>query len=293
MMQTLPFNFGGLSPELASWESAKVAVLPVPYDGTSNIQPGSRHGPSAIIQHSRHIELFDEELLVDVASSVGICTMEELEPDMRGSQFMVARCHEAAQAVVQADRFLLTLGGEGTVALGPIKAVAERYPQMTVLHLDAHLDLRPEYQGTAFHHMCVARQVHESMGLHLTQVGTRSFCEEEFRYVEEKGLRPFLARDIAGRFDWLDRLLETLHDEVYVSVDVSVFDPSSVPATARPVPGGLDWYLVAHMLRRVGEKRRIVGADIHELTPIPGQPASEILATRLAYKLIGYALLLR
>jgi agmatinase len=293
MTQTLPYNYGALSPELSAWESARVAVLPVPYDATSSTQPGSRNGASAIIHQSRHMELFDEELLTDVASTLGICTLEELTPDLRGPEFMMARCLEAARAVVEAGKFLLTLGGEGTVALGPIKALSEKHPNMSVLHMDAHLDLRPEMNGASFHHMCVMHQVHKVLGLHVVQVGARAFSEEEHQYVEQNHLRPFYARDVVGRFEFVDQLLNELHDEVYISFDVSCLDPSVFPATARPEPGGLDWYLATHVLRRVAEKRRIVGADIQEHLPIPGQPASDILAAKLAYKIMGYAHLLR
>ena len=206
MTQTLPYNFGALAPELAAWDHAKVAVLPVPYDSTS-ASPGSRHGPSAIINASRSLELFDEELLVDVANAVGICTLEELEPDMRGPEPMVAECLEAAHAVVSGGKFLFTLGGEGTSCLGSLKAVAEKHPKLTVLHFDAHLDLRAEYQGSPLHHMCVMHHVHHALGLHLVQVGPRAFAEEEYRYAESRGLRPFFARDTVGRYDFVDRLV--------------------------------------------------------------------------------------
>jgi len=293
MTQTLPYNFGALSPELSAWERSKVAVLPIPYDATSANYAGARHGPAALIAASRHMELFDEELLVDIASSVGICTLEELEPDMRGPESMMTRCYDAARAVVQNGKFLMTIGGDGSVVFGPIRAVAEQYNHVTILHFDSHLDLRPEHMGTQFNHMTLMHLVHGELGLHVVNVGARSFSEEEYRYVEEKRVKPFYARDVVGRYEFVDRLLEELHDEVYVSFDLSAFDPSVLPATGRPEPGGLDWYLATHILRRVGEKRRIVGADIHELMPIPGQPASEMLAAKLAYKIMGYAFLLR
>lgn len=293
MTDTLPYNFGALSPELAAWQDARVVILPVPYDATSNINPGSRHGPSAAILQSRNMELFDEELMMDVASTLGICTLEELSPDLRGPEFMMARCLEAARAVVEADKLLVTLGGEGSVALGPIKALHERYPSMSVLHMDAHLDLHPEMNGASFHHMCVMYQVNRVMGVHVVQVGARSFSQEEHSYLDQAGMRPYYARDAVGRYDFVDRLVDDLHDEVYVSFDLSAFDPSVCPATPRPEPGGMDWYLATHILRRVGEKRRIVGADINEHLPIPGHPASDMLVAKLAYKLAGYSLLLR
>jgi agmatinase len=292
MTQTLPYNFGALSPELSAWERAKVAVLPIPYDATS-AHPGARHGPHALIAASRTMELFDEELLADIASGLGICTLEELEPDLRGPEFMMTRCYEAARAVVQNDKFVVTLGGEGSVVFGPIRAVSEKHPTLSVLHLDAQLDLRSASHGAQFHHQCVMYQVHSVLGLHLVQVGARSFSEEEYGYVAARGLQPYYARDVVGRHEFVDRLLEELHDEVYISLDLSVLDPSVLPATSMPQPGGLDWYLVTHILRRVAEKRRVVGADIHELCPIPGQPASDLLAARLAYKIMGYAFLLR
>src|SRR3954468_5732264 len=127
MTQTLPYNFGALSPELSAWERSKVAVLPIPYDATSAMYSGARPGPAALVSASRHMELFDEELLVDIASSIGICTLEELEPDMRGPETMVIRCYDAARAVVQNNKFLMTIGGEGSVMFGPIRAVAEKY----------------------------------------------------------------------------------------------------------------------------------------------------------------------
>lgn len=293
---SLPFRFCALSDQQSDPARARVVVLPVPYDATASYRAGARHGPEAIIDASRHMELFDEEERADF-TDVGIATVAPLCVDARGPEHMVAAVERAAIEVVKRGQFLLTLGGEHTITLGALRAIRAHYPDAGVLQLDAHLDLRDSYEGSPYSHACVMRRVREDLGLEVAQIGIRSFSAEEHAYVKEKEIKFVPARALAQvsslrRDRLIDSIVAGLPEQVYITVDLDVFDPAVLPATGTPEPGGLDWYTGLELVRRVASARHLVGADIVELAPIPGQPASDFLAAKLAYKLIGYAVAL-
>lgn len=294
---TLPYGFGGLPPELTDPRTARVAVLSVPYDMTTSYVAGARRGPEAIIEASRHMELFDEDERVDF-SRVGIATCDPLCADSRGPELMAQAVDEAVAGLIAADKFALILGGEHSISLGAIRAAARRWPDLGVLQLDAHLDLRPSFEESSYNHACVMRRVRDDLGLPLVQVGVRSLSEEEHDYALTHHLQPFWARDLATA-DWptrlriIDDIVNSLPPQIYLSVDLDVLDPSVLPATGTPEPGGLDWYTVVELIRRVGAERQVVAADVVELAPIGGQVQSDFLAARLAYKIIGHAVALK
>ena len=291
-----PFSFLGLDGEAADLDTARVVLLPVPYDSTTSFRAGARHGPRAIIEASYHLEDYDPELDADV-SLVGIHTAPFLEPHMDGPRPMLDRVRNAAARFLDMGKLVGLLGGEHSLALGHVEALADRRPGegLTVLYLDAHADLREEYMGTRWGHASVARRIAEICPV--VQVGVRSLSEPEMRFVRDGGVDATFwppAGSAGGGLgqDLLTAILERLSRDVYITVDLDVLDPSLTPAVGTPEPGGMDWNQVTVLLRAVGESKRIVGFDVCELSPDLGPPASAYVAAKLAYKLIAYATLL-
>lgn len=277
-----PYNYGGL-PEVPV-ARARVVVLPVPYESTTTYGGGTSKGPAAIIEASRHMELWDSELKRDV-SRLGFSTLPELEPDMTGPEATVNRVGGVVSALLTAKKWPLVLGGEHSITPGVVSALRARYRNLSVLQIDAHTDLRNEYQGTRWSHACAMRRVYD-LGVPAVAVGVRSTCEEEIAFIKQAKLehRIFEAPHVP-----IAKVLKGLTSQVYVTVDLDGFDPSLVPGTGTPEPGGLDWYQVIELLKAVAQRHKIVGADIVELAPLPGQPAADFLAAKLGYKLIGYS----
>lgn len=288
MLEYIPYNFGALPEESSSLEKSCMVVLPVPYDSTSTYRAGAREGPRAIISASRNMELFDEEVQKDV-STKGIHTLPELMPETHSPERMIEKVEEAVGDILARGKMAVTLGGEHSITLGAVRAYIERYPGLSVLQIDAHLDLRDSYAGTPYNHACVMRRVHELCGI--TQVGIRSFSSQEHDFVKEKGLKPFYQSLLNRWGDWAKEVVEGLSREVYVTIDLDGLDPSIMPSVGTPEPGGMGWYDLLRLLRGVAEQREIVGFDVMELCPNPGVPAPDFLAARLVYKLATYALL--
>lgn len=281
-----PYNFCGV--EGVEFKSCRVVVLPVPYDSTTTYNPGARNGPHAIIQASRNMELYDEELGYS-PSDVGIFTLDELEPSMKSPEDMVARVEEAVSEILEAEKFPVVFGGEHSVSLGAIRAVNESRDGISILHLDAHGDMREEYEGTKYSHACVMRRAGEICPI--VQLGVRSISAEEAEFMKgTENVKTFFMHNIReeGLAATLDSAMPLLSEDVYVSIDLDVFDPGEMPATGTPEPGGLRWHEMMQVLKRVCAQKRIVGFDLVELSPIPGNPAPDFLAARLAYKLMGY-----
>lgn len=267
-------------------EKARVVLVPVPYDGTTSFRSGARNGPAAIIAASYGLEDYDAELDMDV-SDVGIHTAPAVEPHMGGPEPMVERVRLAVSHYVRIGKTVGVLGGEHSVAIGSVKAHLEAYPDLSVLYLDAHPDLRGEYMGTAWGHASVARRIQELCPLVL--VGVRSLCQEERDYIRTQPVPayPWPASD-DGRLH--REVLGHLGASVYVSVDLDVLDPALMAAVGTPEPGGMGWYQVTSLLRAVGRSRRIVGFDVCELSPGDGPPACSYTAAKLVYKLVAYSL---
>lgn len=281
---------GFLGPEgLTGRAAARVAVVPVPYERTVSYGGGTSRGPSALLQASSQLELFDEELALTIAEMVGIYTHPDLPVGDLSSEAMLDWVAKTVEALLLEGKWVATIGGEHTVALGAIRAFRRHFGDgFAVLQLDAHADLRDRYLGDPYSHACVMRRVAE-LGVRSVGVGIRSLCEEEWCYVRDHAPGSlFPARVLAGDEGWIDRVLALLPARVYLSLDVDVLDPSCMPATGAPEPGGLDYGTVLRLLRRLGAEREVIGCDLTELSPIPGQPASDFLAAKLLYKVIGY-----
>ncbi|MBI2145171.1 agmatinase [Candidatus Woesearchaeota archaeon] len=280
-----PFSFGALPPEVSSYERAKVAILPVPYDATTSYQPGARNGPRAIIEASRRLEMHDEEADSNF-SDQGICTLDEMEiVDDAGK--MAQRVHEAVRALLDGEKKVVLLGGEHSISSGSVKAHLEKHPKLTVLHIDAHADMRDEFAENRFNHGCVARRISEMCPL--VSVGVRSIAKEEIDHIRSsKGrIKLFLAKDMRNNA-WMDDALKALGKDVYVTIDLDAFDTSIMPSVGTPQPGGMDWYQMLDFMKKLAASKNVVGFDVTELTPMPGNHAPDVLAAKLVYKLIGY-----
>jgi agmatinase len=280
--ETIPGAFLGVDSPL---ETSRAVILPVPYEGTVSYQPGTRHGPSAIIDASSHLELYDQELDAE-PFRVGIHTAQPLWPDFSGPEQMLDKISRLCRQHLQQDKFLIVLGGEHSVTVGAIRAHLERHPDMSVLQLDAHADLRDQYHHTKWGHASVMRRIEELCPT--VGVGIRSLSKEEMEFARARDLQILLAHQIHGHQDWISRAVDHLTEKIYVTIDLDVLDPGIMPAVGTPVPGGLSWHQALALLRQVAANKEVVGFDVVELSPIPGQVAPDFLAAKLIYKFIGY-----
>ena len=275
-------------PEEHIYENAHFVVIPVPYDGTTSFRTGSRYGPAAIIDASRHLEDFDVELRCD-PSAAGIFTLPELTPDASGPSRVIDQVREAVADTLEACKIPALIGGEHTIALGAVRACADAYEDLTVLFLDAHADLRDSFMGTKWGHASVARRISEICPI--VQVGVRSISEEEFAFSQSaQGVTVHFWPQETSSSGLFEAVSSLLSPHVYVSIDLDVMDPSLMSAVGTPEPGGMGWWDVIRLIRAVSRTSRIVGFDIVELSPEEGPVACSTTAAKLAYKVMGYAL---
>ncbi len=279
-----PRGFAALEPEFSGYDSSRVVVLPVPYDSTASGWVGAREGPAAIIEASENMELYDIGIGRE-PYRVGIHTLPELAVHAGGPEAMVERVREVVGELLDDGKFVVTLGGEHTVAVGAIRAHAQRTPGLSVLAFDAHADLRDSYMDTPYSHACTLRRALESAPV--VQVGLRSAEREEQELIRERGL-PFYSPQ-EYRVGGPESVAAQLADDVYITIDLDAFDPSQVAAVGTPEPGGLLWDEVSGLLETVARTGRIVGFDVTELAPSLGPRANAQLAARLTYRLIGLA----
>lgn len=284
----LSTNFLGIPEAENGLETSRVVVLPVPYERTVSYGVGTRNGPGAILEASHYVELYDDELDEEVAR-VGIHTLPPWLPDRMEPDACVEGLEGIVSELLARPRFVLTLGGEHAIATGPVRAHHRRYPDLSILHFDAHGDLRDEYEGDRHSHACAARRFLET-GAPSVHVGIRSISRDEVLFAREKGLLIISNRRLPNVDEWMPEALERLTGSVYVTFDVDFFDGSLVPGTGTPEPGGGTWEQALEILRRVGTAKRIVGADVVEHAPMPGNRAPDFLVAKLCYKLLGYSL---
>ena len=274
--------FGGKDSNWADYKSAKIIVFPVPYDYTATWQKGADLGPEAIIEASAHVELYDIETDTEVHLQ-GIHTFQLLHLP-RSPEDMIRVIKQNFSSFVKDGKFPVMLGGNHSITPGAVQGMKEFFPDLNVLQLDAHADLRESYNGSRFNHACVMQRVKEVCPA--VQVGVRSMDREESGRLDIA--RVFLARDIPLRDDWIDKVVDLLSFHVYVTIDLDVFDPSVMPSTGTPEPGGLDWYQVIGLLRKVAEKRHVVGFDVVELMPNKYNKAPDFMAAKLVYKFLSH-----
>lgn len=284
----LPMNFGGIEDEkFSSFDSARVLVLPVAYEGTVSYGTGTGRGAMAIIDASRNLELYEDETDTEVYK-VGIHTLAEFTPRETPAEMMEA-LYERTRQLLEAEKFLCILGGEHSISAPVIRAHAEKFPNLSVLQIDAHADLRDTYDGTPHSHASIMARVVRDMHIPSVQVGIRSISAEEARALAA-GLPTliFWARDIVGRTDWIDDAVDSLNENVYLTIDIDGLDPSIVPTTGTPEPGGLGWYEALALIRHVAEKKRIVGMDLVEYSYVENYDSAAFLCAKLIYKSLAY-----
>lgn len=277
----IPDNFLGLSEEHSSYQDSRVVVLSVPYEASTTYRRGTKYGPAAIISASQNLELWDEELGKETCE-VGIHTFGELEP-ASSPEDMLERLEQVADRLVKDGKFTVMLGGEHTLSLGMVKALADKHPSLSVLALDAHADLRDSYAGTPYSHACVMRRISEIVPM--VGVGVRSLSREEALFAEDNSIPLYSPEEMRTKGN---ELLSMLTEEVYVTIDLDVLDPSIMPSVGTPEPGGLLWSETLAFLREVAQKKKVIGFDVVELCPIPGNPAPDFTAAKLTYRFLGY-----
>ncbi len=279
--EILPNNFGGL--ENQTLEQARVVVLRVPYEGTVSYGTGTADGPQAIIEASRHLELYDWELDWEPAT-IGIYTLEALAVQQLPPEEMIEQVEKRYAELLNENKFVVLLGGEHSISYGVDRPLREKYPDLSILHWDAHADLRDSFEGTKFSHACVIRRFYDQ-AKRIVQVGIRSLSKAEAEFIKKNKLKPNIFTP--AEFD-VKKILSRLSQNVYVTIDLDGFDPAVLPATGTPEPGGLFWPDFIELMRAVFKEKNVVGFDIMELAPIKDQSASNFLAALAVYKLIGY-----
>ena len=273
-------HFGDEEVPDVGWDQARIVVLPLCYEAAPSYGAGAGYGPYHILDASVQLENIDEETLTDW-SMLGIHTHAAVLPEGDPEQ-AVLQMKAAAGAVLHAKKYLLTLGGDHAASIGPISAAADLYPDMGILQVDAHLDLRNEWNGSRFNHACVMRRAAER-NLPAVQVGIRSFSREEFDFLRKGAFTTLFAHELDATDDrWLDTVVNALPETVYMTIDLDGLDPSVVPATGTPEPGGLSYRQLLRLIRAVGRAKTVVAADITELAKIEGSRVSEFTAAKIA-----------
>lgn len=280
MKRKLPHNFGCLPKKFSNYKNSSIVILPVSFDKTSTWLKGSDKGPRAIIEASKNLELYDIETRSEVYMK-GIFTEKEIVSN--SVQDMINKTCTKVKHILHDKKFAVVLGGEHTVSIGSVKAHAEFFKNMSILHLDAHSDMRDSYEGSRYSHACVMSRIKEVTENYVS-VGIRSMDSSELKNINEDSI--FYASNIHASKDWIRAVTKKLSENVYITLDLDVFDPSVMPSTGTPEPGGLDWYQVVHLLEDVSKHRNIIGFDIVELCPSLSK-APDFLAAKLIYKLLS------
>ncbi len=282
MKKTPPYNFCGLPAKYSNYQNSSIVILPVSFDKTSSWIKGSARGPRAIINASWNMELYDIETDSEIYKK-GIHTAKEVVPD--NSLDMINKVHKKTGKLLNDKKFVIVLGGEHSVSLGTIRAHAEYFNDISVLHLDAHSDMRSSYEGDKYSHACVMARTKE-ITEKIISVGIRSMDSSELGNIDKN--RIFYASDIRKSKDWIKKIIGKLSKNVYVTIDLDVFDPSIMPSTGTPEPGGLGWYDVIDLLETVSRKKNILGFDMVELCPSKNNVAPDFMAAKLIYKLLSF-----
>lgn len=280
-----PENFAELEDEISNYETSKVVILPVPYEKTTTYVKGTKNGPNAIIDASRNMEIYDEELGKNI-SDVGICTLNPLIID-KNPEEMINYVFENVKKLLDDNKFSVIIGGEHSITPANVKAFAGSYDDFSVLQLDAHADLREEYDKTKFSHACAMKRTRE-ICKNIVPVGIRSLCDEEADFIKNNEIKIFWAKDIFDNNNWFDDAVSKLSKNVYVTIDLDVLDPSIMPSVGTPEPGGLGYYQILKFLKKVFEERNVIGFDVVELCPNENNKSPDFTAAKIIYNLIGY-----
>lgn len=283
-------NFLAIEEEYSSYDKSEIVILPVPYEATTSYGKGTSKGPESILNASHFVEFFDEEMIRELCFEKGICSLLPLNVKDKRGKTALDFIYKNVVKLIKDKKFVVTLGGEHTISTAPIKAHYDSYKDVSVLHFDAHSDLRDVYENTKYSHACFASRVAE-FTTDITQIGIRAQCIEEYNFIKEKEIRTFYAFEIHnGKYgsNWDDKVIDTLKKNVYVTFDVDYFDPSIMPSTGTPEPDGFLWGETMRLLKKLGRKKTVVGFDVVELAPVKNFPYPDFLTAKLVYKMLNY-----
>jgi agmatinase len=284
-------NFLGLEKKYSSYDGSQIVIIPVPLEKTVTYGKGTAKGPEEILKASHYVEFYDEEQSREICFEKGICTLSAMNFQKLSHQKALDKIYSEVEKHLQSEKFVVTIGGEHSLSYSTIKAHNKKYDDLTVLQIDAHSDLRDSYEGTKFSHASVMARVVE-FNPKIVQVGVRAQCIEESNFRKQNSIKTFYAREIKmGMYGsaWQEIVSKNLSKNVYITFDLDGFDPSLLPATGTPEPGGLFWDETLNLLKIIGQDKNIIGFDVTELAPSKNYPASSYIAAKLVYKILNYA----
>jgi agmatinase len=279
-----------IEEEYSDYRNSRVAILPVPYEATTSYGKGTAKGPEAIYEASHYVEFFDEELEREFCFEKGIASLPPMNMNGLKDKKAIDFIYKHVVKLIKDKKFVVTVGGEHSISTAPIKAHFDNYKNLSVLHFDAHSDLREEYEGTKYSHASFCARVAE-FTTDITQVGIRAQCIEESNFIKKHGIKTYYAYAIRNGLhgqNWMDKVINGLKKNVYLTFDVDYFDPSVMPSTGTPEPLGFYWEETMHLLRKLGQKRNVVGFDVVELAPKRDNPYPDFLTAKLIYKMMNY-----
>jgi agmatinase len=290
---TLPFQydhhellvFGGEEAESSQFETARAAILPIPLERTTSYMQGTKNGPREILHASSQLEFWDEELEIDV-SSMGLCSLPGMKLPQDDMQAALDEITNVASAILQKEKFFVGLGGEHSITPALVAASTAHHPDLSILQIDAHADLRESYMGSRLSHACAMRRSLEYAKC--TQVGIRSMSQEESEIVSSLNTTIFFDINMRQRTNWISDVVKSLGQHVYITIDCDGLEPGLMPAVGTPEPGGLSWRELLGLLRAVFSQREVIACDVVELCPIPGVIHPNFLCAKLVYKLLTY-----
>jgi agmatinase len=287
-------NFLALEDEFSNFEKSKIAILSAPYEHTVSYGGGTGFGPEGIINASQFVEFFDEEFNRELCFEKGITTIKPIDFKGKTDKDALDLIEKKVRKLLVQDKFVVTLGGEHTISSAPAKAHFDKYPDMSILHFDAHSDLRDSYEGSKYSHASVMARICEFFDPQkIVQVGIRAQCKEEYEFIKENGIKTFFAHQIKSLTEgkkWQQKVAESLGDEIYVTFDVDYFDPSIMPSTGTPEPNGFLYHETLEVFREIVKAgKRIIGFDVVELAPVKKLPHPDLTTASLIYKMLNYS----
>lgn len=283
-------NFLAIDKKYSTYENSKIVILQAPYEKTTSYGKGTAKGPAAILKASHYVEFFDEETGKEVCFDAGIAALPPMKFAKLSGKKSLDLIYKNVNEHIKNGKFVITLGGEHSISTAPIKAHFDNYDDLSILHFDAHSDLRDEYEGSKYSHASFAARVAE-FTTNITQVGIRAQCKEEYDFIKTKGINTFYAyrmRNDGFNYILIDRIVKTLKKNVYITFDVDYFDPSIMPATGTPEPNGFYWDETMRLLKKVCAERNLVGFDVVELAPQKGYTFPDFMTAKLIYKILNY-----
>lgn len=278
---------------ISDYNTAQVVILPIPYEQTTTYRKGCQNGPAALLNASHQLECYDDELQQEVTQTVGIYTHPAIAdtcttPSLSAKQ-MLQITQQTVSSLIADNKFVIAIGGEHSITPGIVAAYQQAQSEpFTVVQIDAHSDLRQEFEDSIYNHACAMRRILD-LGIPTVHIGIRSLCLEEADLIQQYQLPVIWARDIATQPNWTLRALEAIPTKkVFLTIDLDGLDPSLIPGVGTPEPGGLNWYGLTTFLKQLFITHDVLGCDVMELAPVTDSVVSEYTAAKLTYKLIGY-----